>query len=246
MLSHQYLENSESKYNDALGLAERHSYGVASSLLIISLEETTKALVLHLDGMGFEFRSRVTGIKSLFENHELRYFLAAILSVMQLFSEDIVMFIDRFRKGDRSFYGLLKNDPLILDQLFKYVRRKSDEIKLEANWFSNADLYRQEGFYVDFRNELKSPLLCSKEECLQVKMRIERFRKFANDFMESFSNNDVEIVEHIRKLKIQFREGWYEELSKLVLKTKDGNYDPFKEISAMFSELDGDLNGNAD
>ncbi len=72
------LENAQSLKRDAELLAENNSYGRAISLLIHSLEEEIKSLVLFLDGHGFQFRKRVKGINGFFVNHNLRYALSMI------------------------------------------------------------------------------------------------------------------------------------------------------------------------
>ncbi len=239
----QYLANADSKFNDAITLSNSGSFGSATSHLIISLEETMKAVVLYLDGNGFEFRSRVRGIKNLFENHQLRYFLAIILSVFNIFIQDFMVFIKRIRKDHKEILKLKPDDKNVQKQLMSYVQEKIKNIIGEIAWFSKADLYRQDGFYVDYVDEVKTPLSVNEEEFSQVKIRVENLRKIASEFLLSFTSEDKEITEHIQELKKQFiREGWYEGLSKLIDKTKDSNTNPFEILASSLSEFESELN----
>ncbi len=80
------MDNANSLYNDAKSLASNCSYGHATSLLIQSSEEAMKAFILFLDGNGFQFRKRVSGINNLFLNHKLRYGFAVLLLVLYIFT----------------------------------------------------------------------------------------------------------------------------------------------------------------
>jgi len=109
------LDNSDSLYEDAKLLANNGSYGRATSMLIHSTEEMMKAFILFLDGHGFQFRSKVSGIHNLFVNHKLRYGLAMLLSILYILSEDL-----------KHMLNIVKNTPkLVID-----FNKDKDEAKM--------------------------------------------------------------------------------------------------------------------
>jgi AbiV family abortive infection protein len=149
LVSQDCIANSNSKHSDAITLASSGSYGNATSQLMLSLEEMMKAIVLNLDGNGFEFRNRVKGIGNLFENHRLRYFLAFTLSVMNVFGQDLKKLLIKTINSPEEFLNLKMEDPGLQHRLTLWVIVKMEFIQKEIVWFSNADLYRQDGFYVE-------------------------------------------------------------------------------------------------
>lgn len=238
----EFLINAEAKYKDAITLANISSYGSATSHLIISMEETMKAIVVYLDGNGFEFRMRVKGIKGLFENHQLRYFLAIALSVLNIFVQDFILLIERIKKDKNVILNIKFDDADFQKQINYYIIEKTKSIMNEVVWFSNADIYRQDGFYVDYSDEIKTPLSISNDEFLEIKTRVDNLRNVASNFLQSFVPEEADLKDHIKKFKKQLiEEKWYEQLSKLIEKTKDRKNDPFELMIKSLSELESDM-----
>jgi AbiV family abortive infection protein len=142
------LSNAGVKYQDAVHLAEKESYGTAISLLILSIEETMKTLVLYLDGHGFLFRN-IKGVSNIFVNHKLRYPLAMVISIVSSFGRDITRLAEEYSKRPEESKALLdrfKNNRVeVVEALIKYLKQKSDEMKIDVLWFSNVGLLREDG-----------------------------------------------------------------------------------------------------
>ena len=75
-------------------------YGLAISHLIIGSEEIVKALILHMDSVGFNFR-QVKGLQSIFDNHKLRYFISFIMFSLSVFLDETNKFL-KTRKDDKN------------------------------------------------------------------------------------------------------------------------------------------------
>lgn len=230
--------NADSLYNDAKLLANNASYGRASSLLIHSTEETIKGLILFLDGHGFQFRNKVSGISNLFDNHQLRYVIAMFISFLHIFSEDLKYFRNKVLNEPNFIFELAKNKEKTKDIFLQYAKKKIKIINHEINWFSNLEYLRQDGFYVDYVDEIKTPLHINKTEFEEVLIRIDGMRNTISEIMLYFETNDEFLLKEILKMKKQLIiENWYENLGILIKNIKDRKKDPLKDFSNILSEI---------
>lgn len=235
-------DNAESLYNDALSLASNGSSGHATSLLIQSTEESMKAFILFLDGNGFQFRSKVSGINNLFINHKLRYGLAMFLSILYIFSKDIKDLIQKI-KGDSILTFDFKKDKKKAEAiLLPYTQNLVKIIILEILWFSKAEFTRQEGFYVDYIDEIRTPLQISKADFENVLLRIDGMRSFLFDYIQSFDSTDERMITGIENLKQQFLdENWYEKIGNVIVMFKVRKHNPLEDLSNVLTEFSRDL-----
>jgi len=230
--------NADSLYNDAKLLANNASYGRASSLLIHSTEERMKGLILFLDGNGFQFRNKVNGIDNLFDNHQLRYVVAMFISFLYIFSEDLKYFRNKVINDPSLIFELIENKEKTNDIFQQYAKQKIKIINHEINWFSNLEYLRQDGFYVDYVDEIKTPLHIDKTEFEEVLIRIDGMRNTISEIMQYFETNDDYLLKGILKMKKQLiTENWYENLGILIKNIKDRKKDPLKDLSILLSGL---------
>lgn len=238
--SGECFANSNSKYNDAAILANAGSYGNATSMLMLSLEEMMKGLILNLDANGFKFRHSVKGIGSIFENHKLRYFLAFALSVFNAFSLDLKKLLIRLIDKPQEFLSLNLADPALQQRATLWLMIKMEFIRKDIEWFSNADMYRQDGFYVDFDESLKTPLHISADQFNEFRHRVDNFRGFASEFIATFDlkNNTPDLVAEIQKLqKRLIADGYYEKLGVLILRLNNRNFKAFDLLNESVSKV---------
>ena len=234
--------NADNLYNDAKILANNKSYGHATSLLIHSTEESMKAFILFLDGNGFQFRNRVDGISNLFVNHKLRYGLAMLLSILHIFSEDIKQLIPKIVNSTKLTFDFVKDKEQLGDLLLKYIQTRIKTVILEVSWFSKAEFFRQDGFYVDYIDEIKTPLQIKETDFKAVLLRIDGLRSFLHDYIKSFDTNDKKILKGIENLKEQFiSENWYEKIAKVIELFKDKKKNPLSDLSLILSDFSKSL-----
>ena len=157
-LSKVCLDNADSKYNDAIILSQSGSFGNATSQLMVCIEELMKATILSLDGNGFQFRQNVNGITHLFQNHKLRYVLACAISVFYVFGRDLKWLLIKFKSDPEKYMNLDIKSEKFQKLAMAWIINKIRTIEKEVAWFSNADIYRQDGFYVDYVDGVRSPL----------------------------------------------------------------------------------------
>jgi AbiV family abortive infection protein len=234
-LSKVCLANADSKYNDALLLSKSGSFGNATSQLMVCMEELMKATVLSLDGNGFQFRQNVKGIVHLFKNHKLRYFLAFAISVFYVFGRDIKWFLIKLKGNPDKFINLDIKNKTFQKQAMAWLINKFRTIEKEVTWFSNADIYRQDGFYVDYIDGVRSPLSITERQFMDFKNRISNFRTVTKEFIFilKVEGNDVEVFkEQVVKLQARFIEDkYYQRLGELVTNLNKRDYDGFSKLS---------------
>ncbi|UOB17512.1 AbiV family abortive infection protein [Abyssalbus ytuae] len=240
------FRNADSMYNDGVHLAKNDSFGRATSLLILSMEENMKALILYLDGNGFEFRSRVKGIKSLFNNHKLRYPLALVLSGFNIFGKDIKEIITKIKTNPTEIQAYMRSKNKWESLAKVYLLKKIKQFISEILWFSNAEYLRQEGMYVDYDIVMKTPLDINKQDYQDVYYRINGMREFIVDFLPIFDERneegDLELKAHLIKLQKELiSEKGYERIGELLSKFNNKKLNPLEALLENVQELETDL-----
>jgi AbiV family abortive infection protein len=236
------LLHSEQKWESGKRLAETNDFGGAISIAIISIEELIKALIVFIDSKGFEFR-KVKGMNTFFTNHQIRYFLAYLIFAMGIFGDEIFKLIKTLSKNPKLIaklnQSLKENNPRFKRNMLIYLARKIILLRKEFEWFSKVDVFRQEGFYSDFHNTLKSPLKISPAEYEDVIVRLGKVKILTNLIIEAYNTSDKLVIEQITNIKIQIKEnGVYNELAGALTKTRKTRETPFALLKSFFDDID--------
>lgn len=231
------LVNSNKCWESGKMLAKNENYGLGISTSIISIEELIKAIIVFLDGKGFEFRQS-KGIESFFRNHEIRYLIAYFIFIIALTGDELKKAFKKINDNPNKVSELVKSmreDKDFFEKKFGYyLRRKVVILKQELNWFSKIDLFRQRGFYCDYNNKLESPINVLKEDYEEVIIRLQRVRNAGIDFLEQLSKNETDSSTQVEQLKAEFKEKkLYEKITRgleLIKKSKNKPFEYLKNI----------------
>lgn len=225
------MANSDQKLRSAELLAKEQDYGSAISLLIISNEELIKALILFLDGQGFELRS-VKGMKSLFTNHRLRYLLAMVFSILGNVGEDIKNVMLKTRENPRHLLGMMDNKEAVGIAIHAYLIKKIEEIQGEIAFFSQVDNIRQIGLYSDKPGTQQ----LIEADYLQFHAKVDKLKQVIIYLIEGFQMEET--AEHTKKLKAQLKhEGWYHNMAKLISTINSPKIDSYRNLSDQIAEF---------
>jgi hypothetical protein len=165
-----------------------------------------------------------------------------VLSVLHIFSEDLKKFIQNVRNEPRSIIELNKNKTALENKFLEYFKNKIKIVLQEVVWFSKAEFLRQDGFYVDYVNEIKTPLNINKKDYEDVLLRIDGMRTFVTGLIDSFNSEDELFIEQTEALKSQFiNESWYEHLGKLIDKFKNKKVNPLEDLSIAINEFSEEI-----
>lgn len=246
LVKEECLRNAKAKYDDALALANSGSYGSAVSFLVISLEESMKATILALDSCGFEFRHKISGIDSIFKNHRLRYYLGFILTLFEIFSNEFMYWLKPFFEDPEKMKSFKAEGPIFEKQVSDWAIRGMKQVNDEIDWFKNADFFRQSGLYVDFANEIKSPLKATKNEFDELKTRIDRFYRFHSSFLQIFDPERTPLFKNSIKIVkgILYEHQLYDRLSMVVKGINKQDSYTFEDLQAKLLEAIGSSSNN--
>lgn len=141
-------QNAENQWKSASYLAKKGDLATSNFLMITSLEEYLKALILSLDGNGFRFRS-IRGIDDMFKNHSSRY---------------PVIYLFHFMVSSLRMPYLLKNRKGTVDKGI-LLFAKFFEVQRNLEWYSNLDKLRESCLYSNLDNrQINLPNELSEQE----------------------------------------------------------------------------------
>src|ERR1700740_1463679 len=206
--------NSDAQYNAGIAINESGQPGIAIPHLLMSTEELIKALIIVLDAKGFKFRE-IKGMDLFLKNHEIRFFLSSIIFAVSLFGDDLIKSLEALRKEPSKAVEIASvlKDPISRERKLKwYMLRKFFIIRKEVKWFSKAEVFRQNGNYVDMNGDLISPLNISQKEFNETKVRIDKVNRATKYMIESFLDEDPKLVKQLEVIKRNFSVGKYYEL----------------------------------
>lgn len=208
----EILENSDKRWESGRMLANNGDFGLGISSSIISIEELIKAIIVFLDGRGFELR-KIKGMSSFFRNHEIRYVVAYSMFVIGLFGEDLIKALKRIKEEPEWLLKMskeMKNDKEFFEKRLRfYSLRKFVTLKRELNWFSKVDLFRQEGFYCDYKASLKSPIQVSEIDFNEVIKRLEKVRHVGNSLIQAMETDQEEYIKQFSNFSSDFKKSQY-------------------------------------
>lgn len=234
-------DNANSKWHSANILAQNKDYGTAIALHIISIEESLKALLLLLDGVGFNFRA-VKGIKKLFTNHELRHIMALLIFLIRAISQIFIKVVTRLLENDEILKKLSeKYSDNNFDDLFKdnkySILRTVVTMRKDLRFFSQIERIRQNGFYSDYNDKLLSPLTINEDEYQSAIPRLSILKNSIDYCIALFKDtkaNDKTVKEFSKKIHITVIYTWLNDLhSKPHIKTEN----VYKNLEVFFVDI---------
>lgn len=161
----QIQKNAERLSEISRLAAEKEDYGIATSLCILSSEETVKSFIVFLHGNGIDIYL-VKKIKDKFSRHPTKHDISIGI--------DIIKFITTISSNEKNFFKSLLKLTLSYKQL-----------KDSLTWWQGADKLKNRGLYVDYIGKLSLPQEISKEEYntalnfnLKLKENIEVIKSF--------------------------------------------------------------------
>lgn len=143
--------------------AGNNNFGVATSLMILSIEEVIKAQVLFFQGVGIRVH-RIKDANKIFSSHKDKHQIASLLQ----FSKIIEGFINasnyepkekKYKTGVRfmdSFLGGLQEVINVLEP-FSLISKSIEQMSDNVEWLEKANDIKNWGFYVDYKSEVKLP-----------------------------------------------------------------------------------------
>ena len=224
------LASSDKRWKLVKQLSSEEDFGMAISVSIISIEELVKAIILFLDGNGFDFR-KIKGMNSFFKNHEIRFVVAYIMFVIILLGDELKALFIKIKDNPNKISQIekeLQNESVFFERKKIYFFRKLITLKRELLWFSKVEIFRQEGFYSDYNGILKSPIETTPHEFWEVYRRLKRVRTFGLEFIKYVETSEESVVKQITQIKKDLKsKGVYKKIELGLLFLKKEKQRPF-------------------
>lgn len=156
-----YNNARDLKSNAELIATNNESYGCATSLLVLSLEETVKAILVKLHSEGLKIY-KLEDARKFFKDHRIRHKIAQIIELGDGLIESSIDYTNNkaTRKFPNNTLGKFFN-VLISSKPFLQSLVRFGELE-------KFDEYKNRGFYVDFQNGLLQP----EEKVTEIQYKI--------------------------------------------------------------------------
>lgn len=149
-------ENAVNHFAIADLLAKNEQYGSAITHSILGAEEMTKAVIIFLNGNKINLQS-IRGYKGLIQSHLPRHTFANIIGMMATMIEPMLTIFKHFKMDNCDSEGLVKST------LDNYDQKLEKDINDLDFWFK-ADIMKNKGLYVDFKNQIIKPQDLTKDD----------------------------------------------------------------------------------
>jgi AbiV family abortive infection protein len=194
-------KNALNLKRDAILIAERRkSYSSATSLLVLSTEESVKSILVLLHSENYKIYL-LKDARKFFSDHVIRHQIAMLVITA-------LKFQDTFKEGlnfpqtnlvdnkSIKFDDILNVAKVLLKQLEPLLEEKSD-----INYLQDFNEIKNKGFYVDYRDALINP---------KTEVTIEDYSKALNINAKVFKFNKLlrilfheKVANHMKKEKIE-------------------------------------------
>lgn len=229
------IENSNQHFEIAELLSSNKYYGSAISHLILSSEELLKAMIIYFDANGTEIR-KIKGIETFFIHHSPRLIY---LGLHLLFPKDTIKEGINYlvNKGFMDSKLIPRSE---LDYLYLRFAENKDfgieesqyedfKVRMEelnhshilkvgssfAFFLVRAEMFKQQGFYVDFKDRIQTP---------KVEFNIEKY-----EYTKKETSSIKEIIEsYITELEAMEESAKKEFVTKLA--SGGGLYESFRGV----------------
>jgi len=143
--------------------AENKNFGVATSLMILSIEEVIKAQVLFFQGVGIRVH-RIKNANKIFSSHKDKHQVATQLQFSKIV-EGFIKAMNYEPKGKKYKTGVRFMDSLLggLHDIANIIvpvtliSKSIEQMSENVEWLEKANDLKNRGFYVDYKSEIKLP-----------------------------------------------------------------------------------------
>jgi AbiV family abortive infection protein len=198
------FESAEMHKKAAETASETGQYGIPVSLLILSTEQSISGILIYAQHFGFKLKD-IPRIHLFFSDHIIKHRLAILISVVY---SSMKIMMETVEKSRDQISGRIK----ITGYEETFVR----EAKKEAfalfrtlpemfDWWDNANLQKNRGFYVDYSNSIETPMQVTENEYIVAHRIVENFQHQILQIFQYLESIPEENKEVVKNTKIEER-----------------------------------------
>ena len=104
-------------------------------------------------------------------------------------------------------------------------------MRKELDWFSKVDVFRQDGFYCDYEEQLKNPINIKHDDYISILKRLEKVRQVGIAVIDGYNSEDKDTVEQLAILRKEFKQNdHYRKIGDSLVKMRRTKQNPFDII----------------
>lgn len=210
------LKNAESHADSAKRIARGKNYGHAVSHLVLSTEESVKALLFYGQSFGLSIK-QIPGIQIFFTDHIIRHRFATIYHSMSMIMKPAVSLFTKMH-SELHEPGL----KIPRTKIEKAIESK-DQTRLMAafnsfpemlDWWDEADSQKNRGLYVDYATEVQTPAHVTINEFRLADRITKEFRADISGLIAGMEQMSPEEKKFL--LEMSREESWTEGIIRII------------------------------
>lgn len=169
-------------------LSENGDFGIPVSHLILSTEQSIIGILLYLQHLGMNIRN-IAGVHMFFTDHIIKHRLATMISLMYPMLKLFMGFVHKTKekihnpdaqiKYSEEEKALISKDEKIIQNIFKDLPEMMD-------WWEDANMHKNKGFYVDYTDSIETPMEVSESEYRRAFIIVNNFQKQISEIVSYF------------------------------------------------------------
>jgi HrpA-like RNA helicase len=182
-------------------LAKDRYYGIPVSHLILSTEQSVVGILLYIQHLGMNVRN-IAGVHMFFTDHIIKHRLATMISFMypmlKLFMGLVQKTKEKLHNPDAQI-EYSEEEEALMSKDEKRVQNIFKDLPEMLDWWDDANMQKNKGFYVDYSESLETPLEVSELEYKQAFVIVDNFQKQISETVGYFEKTTEKDKQEIKK-----------------------------------------------
>ena len=188
------FESAEMHKKSAEAASETGQYGIPVSLLILSTEQSISGILIYAQHFGFKLKD-IPKIHLFFTDHIIKHNLASLISIMYPIMTLMMGIVEKSRDQISGRIQIADPGETIVREAKKEALALFRTLPELFDWWDNANLQKNKGFYVDYSNSIETPMQVTEDEYL-----------VAHRIVENFQNQILQIVQYLESIPEENKE----------------------------------------
>jgi len=172
----------------AESIAKNGQYGMGISHLILGIEELVKGLLFRIQSLDIDVRN-VPGIHLFFTDHILKHQFATDINMMYVIIKPFMGIINKMKEdlhNPESNIEYTDTEKAIISKDEKRIHAVFRNLPEMIDWWDEANIMKNKGFYVDYTTRLETPMQVEAKEYIQAVEITEIFKSQIFEFIAYF------------------------------------------------------------
>ncbi|AEA44129.1 AbiV family abortive infection protein [Fluviicola taffensis] len=194
------FESAEMHKKSAEAASETGHYGIPVSLLILSTEQSVSGVLIYAQHFGFKLKD-IQRIHLFFTDHIIKHNLASLISIMYPIMTLMMGIVEKSRDQISGRIQISDSGETIVREAKKEALALFRTLPELFDWWDNANLQKNKGFYVDYSNRIETPMQVTEDEYLVAHRIVENFQTQILqivEYLESIPEENKEIFKNIK------------------------------------------------